>query len=177
MRSVVEYIARQIAPLKVAVAVDFTMGNGRDTLSLSNVAAKVYSFDIQEQALEKTQALLDEHHVAKQRYELILANHFCFDDYLEEFDLGIFNLGYLPGGDHRITTIKENTIATLEKALVALKAKGTILIGVYVGHDDGLESAAIKAFCARLNNDFNVSCYQMLNKQKAPYVIMIEKIK
>ena len=37
------------------IVVDATMGNGHDTLFLSKLAKKVYAFDIQEQALEKTQ--------------------------------------------------------------------------------------------------------------------------
>ena len=45
------------------VAVDFTMGNGGDTLFLSKTVGdggKVYAFDIQESALESTQKRLTE---------------------------------------------------------------------------------------------------------------------
>ncbi len=37
---------------------DATMGNGHDTLFLAKLAKQVYAFDIQEQALEKTQERL-----------------------------------------------------------------------------------------------------------------------
>ena len=42
------------------IVVDATMGNGHDTLFLAKLAKKVYAFDIQEQALEKTQERLDQ---------------------------------------------------------------------------------------------------------------------
>lgn len=177
MKTIVDYIGREIASLEVAVAVDFTMGNGFDTVKLAKISQKVYSFDIQPLALERTRALLEQHGIANERVELILGDHRHFETYLGRFDLGVFNLGYLPNGDHHITTTKTNTIATLKRALRALAAGGIILIGVYVGHDGGEEGDAIRDFCSELDNDFNVSCYQMLNKQKAPYVIMIEKIK
>ena len=42
------------------IVVDATMGNGHDTLFLAKLAKKVYAFDIQEQALEKTQERLNQ---------------------------------------------------------------------------------------------------------------------
>ncbi len=177
MKTVIDYIGREIAALKVAVAVDFTMGNGFDTLKLARISDKVYGFDIQSVALENTKKLLEKNGVDLSMIELIKDDHRNFDLYFDRFDVGVFNLGYLPKGDHRITTHLENTVATLSKALCALEVGGIILIGVYVGHDQGVEGAGLKSFCADLDNDFNVSCYQMLNRQKAPYVIMIEKIK
>ncbi|WP_079117300.1 methyltransferase domain-containing protein, partial [Streptococcus pneumoniae] len=43
---------------KEDVVVDATMGNGHDTLFLAKLAKQVYAFDIQKQALEKTQERL-----------------------------------------------------------------------------------------------------------------------
>ena len=45
---------------KEDIVVDATMGNGHDTLFLAKLAKKVYAFDIQEQALEKTQERLNQ---------------------------------------------------------------------------------------------------------------------
>ena len=45
------------------VAVDFTMGNGNDTLFLSRTVGeggRVYAFDIQEAALDSTRKLLEQ---------------------------------------------------------------------------------------------------------------------
>ena len=45
---------------KEDVVVDATMGNGHDTFFLAKLAKQVFAFDIQEQALEKTQERLDQ---------------------------------------------------------------------------------------------------------------------
>ena len=45
---------------KEDIVVDATMGNGHDTLFLAKLAKKVYAFDIQEQAVEKTRQRLAE---------------------------------------------------------------------------------------------------------------------
>ena len=53
---------------KGGVAIDFTMGNGHDTLWLSNAVGeegKVYAFDIQPQALESSKALLERENAPK----------------------------------------------------------------------------------------------------------------
>ena len=57
------------------VAVDFTMGNGGDTLFLSKTvgeSGKVYAFDIQEEALASTEAYLKSNN-APDNYTLICA--------------------------------------------------------------------------------------------------------
>ena len=58
------------------VAVDFTMGNGNDTLFLSKTVGetgRVYAFDIQEDALTSTRAHLSLNG-APENYELICAS-------------------------------------------------------------------------------------------------------
>ncbi len=44
-----------------------------------------------------------------------------FDHYVDTFDIGIFNLGYLPEGDHNITTTLDVTQRTLIKAVEHMK--------------------------------------------------------
>ena len=44
---------------KKSIVVDATMGNGHDTAFLAKRAGKVYAFDIQKQALDKTSQLLE----------------------------------------------------------------------------------------------------------------------
>ena len=82
-------------------AVDFTMGNGHDTLWLSNAVGengKVYAFDIQQAALDSTAALLEKEGAAK-NCTLILDSHHNVKNYVKEpICAGLFNLGYLPGG-------------------------------------------------------------------------------
>ncbi len=58
---------------KEDVVVDATMGNGHDTLFLAKLAKQVYAFDIQKQALEKTQERL--HQAGLTNAQLILQGH------------------------------------------------------------------------------------------------------
>ena len=51
------------------------MGNGHDTLFLSKVAKQVYSFDIQQEALNNTKKLIED----TDNVNLILASHENFD--------------------------------------------------------------------------------------------------
>ena len=120
------------------VAVDFTMGNGHDTLWLSqNVGAdgKVYAFDIQQQALDSTSRLLAEN--GAENVTLILDSHANVKNYVHEpICVGMFNLGYLPGSDTDIITESDNTLKTFIKAYEYLQ-DGYIAITFYRGHKGG----------------------------------------
>lgn len=173
MITMIEYVHQQCKDKKVDTSIDFTMGNGNDTLFLSTISNHVFSFDIQEEALLHTKELIkDTRHIT-----LIQDNHLYFDRYVDAFDLGIFNLGYLPGGNHQITTDSSTTIQTLQKALACLNQFGRIFLVVYIGHSRGKEeSNAIESFVTSLDSkNYNVSKFMMMNKQNAPYVIEIEK--
>ena len=173
MESMIEYVHHRCAKMHVDISIDFTMGNGFDTLFLSNISNHVYSFDIQNEALKQTKKLVGD----SQKVTLLLEDHLNFDQYITTFDLGIFNLGYLPGGDHQITTTKDHTLQTLKKALLHVNVNGSIFLVVYIGHLQGKEEGiALDQFVSTLSSkEFNVSKYQMLNKNNAPYVIEIEK--
>lgn len=174
MKTMIEYVHDSIKDRQVNIAIDFTMGNGNDTLFLSQVANHVYSFDIQEIALVETRKKIGN----KDNVSLILDSHENFDLYVERFDIGIFNLGYLPNGNHQITTMANITIKTLKKALLKINNKGTIYLVIYIGHDQGKqESLEIEEYIQQLNHKhYNIASFKMLNKKNAPYVIEIEKI-
>ena len=123
-----------------SVAVDATMGNGNDTAFLAGLAKKVYAFDVQEQALEKTcQRLLD---LEIENAELILDGHENLDRYVTEpIRAAIFNLGYLPGGDHHITTEAASTLKALQAVLDKLNVNGILVVVVYAGHPAGQEES------------------------------------
>ena len=76
---------------KEDTVVDATMGNGHDTLFLAKLAKRVYAFDIQEQAVEKTRQRLAEADL--DNAQLILAGHESLDQYIDHFKAAIFNLG------------------------------------------------------------------------------------
>ena len=79
-----------------SIAIDATMGNGNDTAFLAGLAKKVYAFDVQEQALEKTSQRLSD--LGIENTELILDGHENLDHYVREpiraaiFNLAIYHL-------------------------------------------------------------------------------------
>ncbi|KNY25363.1 rRNA methylase [Pseudobacteroides cellulosolvens ATCC 35603 = DSM 2933] len=80
--------------------VDATAGNGNDTVFLAKLVGekgKVYAFDIQEMALQKTREKLVSQGLT-QRVELIRDGHENMSKYISEpVSVVMFNLGYLPG--------------------------------------------------------------------------------
>ena len=51
----------------------------------------------------------------------------------------MFNLGYLPGGDHCITTTAEDTLIGLQEALRVIRPGGIVTVVLYSGHEEGAE--------------------------------------
>jgi len=82
----------------------------------------------------------------------------------------MFNLGYLPGGDHAIKTRPHTTLAALAAALGALKRGGIITLVVYSGHPGGEEEyRAVKAYLAGLpQQEFAVLEYRFINQKNMP---------
>ena len=94
--------------------IDATMGNGNDTLLLSQLCkttGKVLAFDIQKQALAATREKLAAEH-APQNYTLLLESHTNMSKYAEADSISciVFNFGYLPGGDHSLATRGETSL-------------------------------------------------------------------
>ncbi len=162
------------------VAVDFTMGNGHDTLFLSKAIGengKLYAFDIQDMALANTRKLLLENGCVE-NYTLIKASHSLVKEYVnEKIDVGVFNLGYLPGGDKSITTLRETTLVAVESALELLNDDGIILIAVYPGHSEGeIEGKLLTEKLSQLERKkICVSRFTIINSPTSPYFIAIEK--
>ena len=123
--------------------IDATMGNGNDTLLLSQLfgeSGKVLAFDIQVQALTATQKRLNAGHVPE-NYRLLLESHANMDHYVQPDSVSciVFNLGYLPGGDHAKATHASSSIEALTKSLSLLKKGGLISLCIYSGGDSGFE--------------------------------------
>ena len=161
------------------VAVDFTMGNGHDTAFLSKTvgpAGRVYAFDIQEQALASTAKLLKEQQ-CPDNVTLIHASHHLLKEHVKEpFRAGMFNLGYLPGGDKRITTMRETTLPAIEAALDLLDSDGILNIAVYPGHEEGeLEGKMICDYLAGISRyKVCATLVKILNSPTSPFFIMVE---
>ena len=162
------------------VAVDFTMGNGHDTLWLSRKVGeggRVYAFDIQQAALDSTARLLKEEN-APENYTLIKASHHLVKDYVsEKICVGMFNLGYLPGGDKSITTLHETSLAAISAAIDILDDDGGLLIAVYPGHEEGsVEGRLITEMLSKLDRKrICVSKLQIINSPTSPFFFLVEK--
>lgn len=155
------------------IAVDFTCGSGNDTLFLSQHAYHVYSYDIQKDALDDAQKLCAE----ACNIEFHLKSHLYFDDEVEHFDRGIFNLGYYPKGDKSITTSPDEVLSALKKAIDRLNSHGKILLVCYPGFESGLKEAEkIEHELFKLESrQVDVYKFQIINRNHAPYLIGIEK--
>ncbi len=126
-----------------AFCIDATMGNGNDTeylCTLAGESGRVLAFDIQAEALEHTKERLRQR-LAFCNYELILDSHSRMDQYAspESADCIVFNLGYLPGGDHAVATKSETTIQAMEQGIALLKKGGLMNVCIYSGGDSGFE--------------------------------------
>ena len=162
---------------QASVCVDFTMGNGNDTLWLAKKCPQghITAFDIQQEAIEMTHKKINT--INAKNVHLILDNHENFDRYIQSFDVGIFNLGYLPGGKVRVPTQLSSTKIAIEKALCKLTYKGLLMIVVYPGHDKGKEeSHYLKKWSENLNQEEFI-CFEFMikNVENSPYIIGIEK--
>lgn len=91
----------------------------------------------------------------------------------------IFNLGYLPRGNHEITTKMETTIEAVQKCVDILEPNGIILLSIYTGHENGKkEKEALENFTATLNQkEYNVAHICFANQiNNPPELICIEKV-
>ena len=162
-------------------AVDFTMGNGGDTLFLSKAvgeSGRVYAFDIQEDALTSTRAHL-EANGAPENYTLICASHHRVKEFVTEpIKAGMFNLGYLPrSGRKHVTTLRETTMPAVEAAIDLLAPDGVLIVAIYPGHEEGaLEGEMLREYFKTLSR-FRIcaSEFHILNSPTSPYFYLIEK--
>lgn len=163
-----------------ATAVDATVGNGHDTLFLARrvgANGRVYGFEIQEKALHNTLELLKTEGFAD-IVKLFQTGHENIAHHIQnDVDVIIFNLGYLPGGDHSIVTRPETTMKAVTEGLALLKKGGAMCLVVYTGHPGGEEEQLqLEGFLGQLDKKkFCVTKLSFLNRDCAPYIIMIEK--
>lgn len=161
------------------VVVDATLGNGKDTVFLSNLVKKgrVYSFDILKGAIECFKKYIIEKDI--KNIEPILSGHERMEDYVNKRPSAImFNLGYLPGGDENIMTLPNTTIIAVEKGLKLLKPGGIMTIVSYSGHIGGIEEQeGVLNLIRGLNpRVFSVMEIRYTNgKKNSPMLMVIEK--
>lgn len=174
------FLEQKIQP--TSIAIDATCGNGFDTLFLCERIAlgKIYSIDIQEEAILKAKKKVLE------TLGEIPSNLFFFNQSHEEFpaeiptgsvDLILYNLGYLPGSDKKVKTYFESTLSSVKAALKLLAKGGLLSITCYSGHLEGeIEESGLKSFLkGLLPEEFCYTHVFFANRTKAPSLILIQK--
>lgn len=136
--------------------IDATAGRGGDTAllcALVGESGRVVAMDIQQDAVNSTCVRLTE-----QGYDtistVVLDSHANMAAYAApgSVDCIVFNFGWLPGGDHRIFTKPESSIAAIQAGLSLLKPGGKICLCIYYGRDCGFEERdALLAYLAALD--------------------------
>ena len=106
---------------------------------------------------------------------LIHDSHRRMANYLCAAHAVVFNLGYLPGGDHAVGTRAEESIPAIEAALSLIPDDGFITICLYYGGDSGYaERDALMDFLARLDaKRCTVMVQQFLNRPNCPPILII----
>lgn len=167
------YIKNTLQPGDIAI--DATAGNGNDTLFMAKLVGetgKVYAFDIQPQAIENTKKLLEKNDVSE-RVQVICDGHQNMKNYVAEtgkVKAVMFNLGYLPGGDHSVTTKTDTSSAAIQSALDLLDDEGIITIGIYYGKDTGFdEKNGVTEFLKSLDSKkYNILMHDYINRPNCP---------
>ena len=161
--------------------IDATMGNGHDTLMLCGLVGsegRVYAFDIQTQAVENTRKRLEEAGVLDRARLFCLGHERLLDEVSEPVAAAVFNLGWLPGGDHGVTTHWETTKTAIQGALALLKGGGVLVLCAYPGHAEGdRERGALTEFLSALRpQEYNVLHQRFLNAGPgAPECFVVQK--
>ena len=161
--------------------IDATMGKGGDTYYLcskTGESGKVYAFDVQEEALERTAARLEAAGL-RARATLILAGHETMRENVPVSPRAVmFNLGWLPGAAHIVTTRTETTMRAVQAALELVQPDGFVSICVYPGHEEGTrELHALLAWAAGLDvRTYNVLHHNFIAaKAGTPQLLLIQK--
>lgn len=153
-------------------AIDATCGNGHDASDIAALlaqraaqssvgepaAGRLIALDVQPAAVDATRARVSEAlrgcSGPLPAVEVLLQDHSSFPASLPpgSVRLVVYNLGYLPGGDHGRTTTSESTIRSLRAAQELLAVGGAMTIMCYPAHPEGrVEAEAVHAHLAALD--------------------------
>lgn len=179
------------------LVLDLTAGNGHDTAHLASVVGPeglVVAWDIQAEAIASTAARLsglgveavstDPADAAKllsgdvTGAVLIEGDHSAWAKVLTRPPRAVVaNLGYLPGGDKRVTTGPEATLAALEACIERLQPGGVMAITCYTGHPGGEEEAQLvsERFASLPSSQWRVLQMKLPNLKSPPFLLVAEK--
>lgn len=160
--------------------IDATAGNGHDTLALAGIVGPdghVLAIDCQPAAVAATWARVDG--AGHRHVTVIEGNHADMLRWVSPEQHGhiaavVFNLGYLPNGDHSLVTSPETTLPALDTAVALLAPSGLLTILAYPGHDGGREElVAIESWLAGLGSGFTCNRHTGLPGRSASPVLFV----
>lgn len=165
-----DFLRRQVKT--GAFCIDATAGKGRDTALLCRLAGpkgRVLAFDVQQDAVSQTRALLEAQGL---NAEVVLDSHANMARYAapESVDCIVFNFGRLPGGDPKIFTTAASSIPAIDAGLSLLRPGGVMALALYYGKENGYEEKnAILQHLKSLNDRvFTVLAGDWLNRKHDP---------
>jgi len=158
-----------------AVAVDATCGNGGDTVFLASKigpAGMVLGIDIQEEAINRTAEALGKNGL---RARLIRGDHAHLEEILKEegassVDAAILNLGFLPRGDHRITTKPESTCEAISALIRRASECFRLAVVAYRGHPGGSKETemVLNHLSSHRSSGFLIQTFESRNLSAGP---------
>ena len=162
------------------LVIDATAGNGHDTVFLAECVGpegKVLAFDVQEAALVSARARVGE----GAWVEFFHESHGNMGAHAADGSVAVvmFNLGYLPGENHALTTEAAETLCALEIAARLLKSGGGLSVICYPGHSAGAaEAAAVEAWMSALaGGGWRVAKYGAVGTRRpAPFLLVAGKL-
>jgi glycine/D-amino acid oxidase-like deaminating enzyme/SAM-dependent methyltransferase len=159
------------------IAIDATVGNGNDTRFLAELVGPtgtVFGFDIQKEAITRTRR-----NVPQANVQLLQENHARIGERFATRLTGrvgaiVFNLGYLPRGDHTIITRPESTRQALQAAIPLLRPDGILTVVCYLGHPGGAEEMQeVRNIFATLLDRFEVQIVPAdMTREDAPWLFV-----
>ena len=158
------------------VLVDATCGNGHDTLFLAGLRPSgLYAFDIQPQAIRKTETLLRSSGYDRMlddgTVRLICDSHEKMEKYITSpVSAVMFNLGYLPSGDRKTMTAPSSTMEAVVSGLSMLRKDGIMCITMYPGHGCGrMERDMLISYSETLDtHEYHSAAFRFTNQPKSP---------
>ncbi len=161
------------------ICIDATAGRGNDTLLLAKLVGEsghVTAFDIQQDAVDSTKALLATNGMTE-RTDVLLKSHSEMGEMFEENTVSCitFNFGWLPKGDHNIFTSKSTSIPAIEQGLKLLKSGGIMTLIIYYGRETGFEERdALLEYLPTIDSSrFTVIEMPFVNRPNCPPIPII----
>jgi predicted methyltransferase len=161
------------------LVIDATAGNGHDTVFLAECVGpvgKVLAFDVQEAALASARERVG----GSDQVEFFQESHARMGNHATAGSVAVvmFNLGYLPGENHELTTESAETLRALQVATGLLKPGGVLSVICYPGHPAGaVEAVEVEAWMASLaNRGWRIAKYGAIGTRRpAPFLLVAGK--